>query len=41
MELNEKERQQLSTALYGNNSQAASMEDYIMHEPQRPLISAY
>jgi hypothetical protein len=39
MELSEKERQQLSTALYGK-SQAASM-DYIMHEPQRPLISAY
>lgn len=41
MELSEKERQQLSTALYGNKSQAASVEDYIMHEPQRPLISAY
>lgn len=41
MELSEKSRQQLSNALYGNKSQSASMEDYIMHEPQRPLISAY
>lgn len=41
LELSEKEREQLSTALYGNKSQSASMEDYIMHEPQRPLISAY
>jgi hypothetical protein len=40
MELSEKERQQLSTALFGNKSQSASM-DYIMHEPQQPLISAY
>ena len=41
MELSEKSRQQLSNALYGNKSQSASMEDYIMHDPQRPLISAY
>lgn len=41
MELSEKEREQLSNALYGDKSQAPSMEDYIMQEPQRPLISAY
>ncbi|KAM0720028.1 hypothetical protein Q7P37_004163 [Cladosporium fusiforme] len=41
MEFSEKEQQQLSTALYGNKSQSAPMEDYIMHEPQRALISAY
>lgn len=41
MELSEKEKQQLSTALYSKQSQTAPMEDYIMHEPSRPLISAY
>jgi hypothetical protein len=41
MELSEKERQQLSTALYGNQSQVASAQDYIMQEPQRALVSAY
>ncbi|KAL1589434.1 hypothetical protein WHR41_01715 [Cladosporium halotolerans] len=41
LELSEKERQQLSTALYGDKSQAASMQDYITHEPQRQLVAAY